>query len=64
VGRARVGMVCGAGAGKISQTPAGLERTQNFNPRRTLIPTKFGPEVDQGPGDVITFPTLLDPISV
>jgi len=40
-GRARVGMVCGAGAVKISQTPAGAgrERTQNFNPRRTLIAT-------------------------
>ena len=31
--------VCGAGAGNISQTPAGRERTQNFNPRRTLIYT-------------------------
>jgi len=36
-GRARVGMVCGAGVGKISQTPAGAgkERTK-FSPRRGL----------------------------
>jgi len=41
--------VCGAGAGKISQTPAGLglnfacagrEQTENFNPYWTLTPTK------------------------
>jgi len=38
--RVRVGMVCGAGAGKISQTRAGRERTKNFNPRRTLVCTK------------------------
>ena len=28
---------CGAGAGKISQIPAGWERTKNFNPLRTLV---------------------------
>jgi len=29
--------VCRAGAGKISQIPAGREQTKNFNPRRTLV---------------------------
>ena len=38
-GRARVVMVCGAGADKISQTleGAGRERTKKFNPHRTLV---------------------------
>jgi len=31
-------MVCEAGAGNISQTRAGRERIQNFNPHRTLVP--------------------------
>ena len=40
----RVGLVCGMGAGRISQTPAGLVqilqvRTKNFNPCRTLAAT-------------------------
>jgi len=35
--RGRCGLeVCRAGGGKISQIPAGRERTKNFNPRWTL----------------------------
>jgi len=39
-----VGMVCGAGAGKISQIPAGAgrERTKNFNSCRTPVDTNWG----------------------
>jgi len=35
--------VCGVGAGKISQAPAGAGRdqTQNYNPRRTLVSTQL-----------------------
>ena len=51
VGRSRYGLEvcgCGAGAGKISRTPAGLnfegagrERTKNFNPHRTLVSSEI-----------------------